>query len=112
MVSPIISRPIYKIKPPKEDPPEKDPDEGDDENKIPDNVFEEFKVLCALKLGDGILIEIQDGSAMDSPINRQNEIESNKQLLAEESVSSDPSIQKFLNKFGSNIKEGSIKPIN
>ena len=85
---------------------------NDDENKIPDNVFEEFKVLCALKLGDGILIEIQDGSAMDSPINRQNEIESNKQLLAEESVSSDPSIQKFLNKFGSNIKEGSIKPIN
>ena len=85
---------------------------NDDENKIPDNVFEEFKVLCALKLGDGILIEIQEGSAMDSPINRQNEIESNKQLLAEESVSSDPSIQKFLNKFGSNIKEGSIKPIN
>ena len=85
---------------------------NDDENKIPDNVFEEFKVLCALKLGDGILIEIENGSAIDSPINRQNEIESNKQLLAEESVSSDPSIQKFLNKFGSNIKEGSIKPIN
>ena len=57
-------------------------------------------------------IRDRNGTAMNSPINRQNEIESNKQLLAEESVSSDPSIQKFLNKFGSNIKEGSIKPIN
>ena len=61
-------------------------------------------------LGDKLSIEVQLGKGNVSPINKQTEIESEKQLKAEESVSSDPSIQNFLKKFDAKIKDGSIKP--
>ena len=61
-------------------------------------------------LGDKLSIEVKLGNGSVSPINKQKEIQSEKQLKAEESVSSDPSIQNFLKKFDANIKDGSIKP--
>ena len=38
--------------------------------------------------------------------------ETDRQLKAEKEILSDPSIQKFLDKYDGNIKDGSIKPIN
>ena len=61
-------------------------------------------------LGDKLSIEVKLGNGSVSPINKQKEIQSEKQLKAEESVSSDPSIQNFLKKFDASIKDGSIKP--
>jgi len=83
---------------------------NEEEINIPENVFAEFKTVCIPILGDKLSIEVQLGKGSISPINKQNEIESEKQLKAEESVSSDPSIQNFLKKFDANIKDGSIKP--
>ena len=83
---------------------------NEEEINIPENVFAEFKTICMKTLGDKLSIEVQLGKGSISPINKQNEIESEKQLKAEESVSSDPSIQNFLKKFDANIKDGSIKP--
>ena len=57
-------------------------------------------------------IEVEIGKAEKSPIDFQNEIESDKKIEAEKDILSDPSIQKFLDKFNGNIKEGSIKPKN
>jgi hypothetical protein len=83
---------------------------NEEEINIPENVFAEFKTICMTILGDKLSIEVQLGKGSISPISKQNEIESEKQLRAEESVSSDPSIQNFLKKFDANIKDGSIKP--
>jgi hypothetical protein len=83
---------------------------NEEEINIPENVFAEFKTICMTILGDKLSIEVQLGKGNVSPINKQNEIQSEKQLKAEESVSSDPSIQNFLKKFDANIKDGSIKP--
>jgi DNA polymerase-3 subunit gamma/tau len=84
---------------------------NEEEINIPENVFAEFKTICMPILGNKLSIEVQLGEGSISPISKQNEIESEKQLIAEESVSSDPSIQNFLKKFDANIKDGSIKPI-
>jgi len=83
---------------------------NEEEINIPENVFAEFKTICMKTLGDKLSIEVQLGKGNVSPINKQTEIESEKQLKAEESVSSDPSIQNFLKKFDAKIKDGSIKP--
>jgi DNA polymerase-3 subunit gamma/tau len=64
------------------------------------------------KLGKEISIEVEQGNADTSPFQRQNEIESDKQKKAEESISSDASIQKFLKKFDGKLKDGSIKPLD
>ena len=50
--------------------------------------------------------------ASKSPIHVKEKQESDRQSKAEKDVLSDPSIQKFLDKFDGNIKDGSIKPIN
>ena len=83
---------------------------NDEEINIPENVFAEFKTICMTILGDKLSIEVKLGNGNVSPIIKQTEIESKKQLKAEESVSSDPSIQNFLKKFDAKIKDGSIKP--
>ena len=83
---------------------------NEEEINIPENVFAEFKTICMTILGDKLSIEVKLGNGSVSPINKQKEIQSEKQLKAEESVSSDPSIQNFLKKFDASIKDGSIKP--
>ncbi len=84
----------------------------DDQNKIPENVFAEFKSVCMSKLDKKLSIEIEQGNTDTSPFQRRNEIESDKQKKAEESISSDASIQKFLKKFDGKLKDGSVKPID
>ena len=84
----------------------------DDQYKIPENVFAEFKSVCISRLGKELSIEVELGNAGISPIQRQNEIESDKQKKAEESISSDASIQKFLKKFDGKLKDGSVKPLD
>jgi DNA polymerase-3 subunit gamma/tau len=84
----------------------------DDQYKIPENVFAEFKSVCVSRLGKELSIEVELGNAGISPIQRQNEIESDKQKKAEESISSDASIQKFLKKFDGKLKDGSVKPLD
>ena len=85
---------------------------SDKTNKIPENVFKEFKKVLSEKIGKDLSIEVEIGKAEKSPIDFQNEIESDKKIEAEKDILSDPSIQKFLDKFNGNIKEGSIKPKN
>ena len=84
----------------------------DDQYKIPENVFAEFKSVCISRLGKELSIEVELGNTGISPIQRQNEIESDKQKKAEESISSDASIQKFLKKFDGKLKDGSVKPLD
>ncbi|NCX10428.1 MAG: DNA polymerase III subunit gamma/tau [Proteobacteria bacterium] len=85
---------------------------SDKTNKIPENVFKEFEKVLSEKIGKDLSIEVEIGKAEKSPIDFQNEIESDKKIEAEKDILSDPSIQKFLDKFNGNIKEGSIKPKN
>jgi hypothetical protein len=59
-----------------------------------------------------ISIEIKNGNPSKSPIHQKEKQETDRQLKAEKEVLSDPSIQKFLDKYDGNIKDGSIKPVN
>ena len=59
-----------------------------------------------------ISIEIKNGNPSKSPIYQKEKQETDRQLKAEKEILSDPSIQKFLDKYDGNIKDGSIKPIN
>ena len=62
--------------------------------------------------GFEIAVNIKHGDNNNSPLNHKKKIESERQLKAEKDVLSDPSIQKFLDKYDGNIKDGSIKPVN
>ena len=83
-----------------------------EENKIPENVHMEFKSACEEYFKKTISIEVRHGIASKSPIHVKEKQESDRQSKAEKDILSDPSIQKFLDKFDGNIKDGSIKPIN
>ena len=85
---------------------------SNEDNKIPENVYKEFKSACEDYLKKTISIEIKNGNASESPILQKEKQEADRQLRAEKEVLSDPSIQKFLDKYDGNIKDGSIKPIN
>ncbi len=85
---------------------------SNEDNKIPENVYKEFKSACEDYLKKTISIEIKNGNASESPIVQKEKQETDRQLRAEKEVLSDPSIQKFLDKYDGNIKDGSIKPIN
>jgi DNA polymerase-3 subunit gamma/tau len=85
---------------------------GADKNSIPENVFKEFQTVLNEYFSSNIKIEIKLGNNNDSPLNKIKKTESDRQSKAEKDVLSDPSIQKFLNKYDGNIKDGSIKPIN
>ena len=85
---------------------------SNEDNKIPENVYKEFKSACEDYLKKTISIEIKNGNASESPILQKEKQETDRQLRAENEVLSDPSIQKFLDKHDGNIKDGSIKPIN
>jgi len=85
---------------------------SNEDNKIPENVYKEFKSACEDYLKKTISIEIKNGNASESPILQKEKQETDRQLRAEKEVLSDPSIQKFLDKYDGNIKDGSIKPIN
>ncbi|MDC0392161.1 DNA polymerase III subunit gamma/tau [Gammaproteobacteria bacterium] len=85
---------------------------SNEDNKIPENVYKEFKSACEDYLKKTISIEIKNGNASESPILQKEKQETDRQLRAEKEVLSDPSIQKFLDKHDGNIKDGSIKPIN
>ena len=82
------------------------------DNKIPENVYKEFKLACEDYFKKTILIEIKNGNPSKSPIHQKEKQENDRQLKAEKEILSDPSIQKFLDKYDGNIKDGSIKPIN
>ena len=82
------------------------------DNKIPENVHKEFKLACEDYLKKTISIEIKNGNPLKSPIHQKEKQEIDRQLKAEKEILSDPSIQKFLDKYDGNIKDGSIKPIN
>ena len=82
------------------------------DNKIPENVHKEFKLACEDYFKKTILIEIKNGNPSKSPIHQKEKQETDRQLKAEKEILSDPSIQKFLDKYDGNIKDGSIKPIN
>ena len=82
------------------------------DNKIPENVHKEFKLACEDYLKKTILIEIKNGNPLKTPIHQKEKQETDRQLKAEKEILSDPSIQKFLDKYDGNIKDGSIKPIN
>ena len=82
------------------------------DNKIPENVHKEFKLACEDYLKKTISIEIKNGNPSKSPIHQKEKQETDRQLKAEKEILSDPSIQKFLDKYDGNIKDGSIKPIN
>ena len=82
------------------------------DNKIPENVHKEFKLACEDYFKKTISIEIKNGNPSKSPIHQKEKQETNRQLKAEKEILSDPSIQKFLDKYDGNIKDGSIKPIN
>ena len=85
---------------------------SNEDNKIPENVYKEFKSACEDYLKKTISIEIKNGNASESPILQKEKQETDRQLRAKNEVLSDPSIQKFLDKHDGNIKDGSIKPIN
>jgi DNA polymerase-3 subunit gamma/tau len=82
------------------------------DNKIPENVHKEFKLACEDYFKKTISIEIKNGNPLKSPIHQKEKQETDRQLKAEKEILSDPSIQKFLDKYDGNIKDGSIKPIN
>ena len=82
------------------------------DNKIPENVHKEFKLACEDYFKKTILIEIKNGNPLKTPIHQKEKQETDRQLKAEKEILSDPSIQKFLDKYDGNIKDGSIKPIN
>ena len=82
------------------------------DNKIPENVHKEFKLACEDYFKKTISIEIKNGNPSKSPIHQKEKQETDRQLRAENEVLSDPSIQKFLDKYDGNIKDGSIKPVN
>jgi DNA polymerase-3 subunit gamma/tau len=83
----------------------------DEENKIPDNIFSEFKLACMSILGDDLDIKVEHGHADSSPLGIKDIEAANKQTIAEENITQDASIQNFLKKFDGSIKDGSIKPI-
>jgi hypothetical protein len=83
----------------------------DEENKIPDNIFSEFKSACMSILGDDLDIKVEHGHTDSSPLGIKDIEAANKQTIAEESITQDASIQNFLKKFDGSIKDGSIKPI-
>ena len=83
----------------------------DEENKIPDNIFSEFKSACMSILGDDLDIKVEHGHADSSPLGIKDIEAANKQTIAEENITQDASIQNFLKKFDGSIKDGSIKPI-
>ena len=82
------------------------------DNKIPENVHKEFKLACEDYFKKTISIEIKNGNPSKSPIHQKEKQETDRQLKAEKEILSDPSIQKFLDKYDGNIKDGSIKPVN
>ncbi|MDC1100279.1 DNA polymerase III subunit gamma/tau [Gammaproteobacteria bacterium] len=82
------------------------------DNKIPENVHKEFKLACEDYFKKTISIEIKNGNPSKSPIHQKEKHETDRQLKAEKEILSDPSIQKFLDKYDGNIKDGSIKPVN
>ena len=82
------------------------------DKKIPENVHKEFKLACEDYFKKTISIEIKNGNPSKSPIHQKEKQETDRQLKAEKEILSDPSIQKFLDKYDGNIKDGSIKPIN
>ena len=82
-----------------------------EENKIPDNIFSEFKSACMSILGDDFDIKVEHGHADSSPLGIKDIEAANKQTIAEENITQDASIQNFLKKFDGSIKDGSIKPI-
>ena len=82
------------------------------DNKISENVHKEFKLACEDYFKKTISIEIKNGNPSKSPIHQKEKQETDRQLKAEKEILSDPSIQKFLDKYDGNIKDGSIKPIN
>ena len=84
----------------------------DEENNIPENVFKEFQTVLNEYYGFEISVEIKQGDNNNSPLNHKKKIESDRQSKAEKDVLSDPSIQKFLDRYDGNIKDGSIKPVN
>ena len=84
----------------------------EEENNIPENVFKEFQTALNVYYGYEIEVEIKQGDNNNSPLNHKKKIESDRQSKAEKDVLSDPSIQKFLDKYDGNIKDGSIKPVN
>ena len=86
--------------------------QSDEENKIPENVFKEFQTILNAYFGFEIAVEIQQGDNNNSPTNHKKKIESERHSKAEKDVLSDPSIQKFLDKYDGKIKDGSIKPVN
>ena len=83
----------------------------DEKNKIPDNIFSEFKSACMSILGDDLDIKVEHGHADSSPLGIKDIEAANKQTIAEENITQDASIQNFLKKFDGSIKDGSIKPI-
>ena len=83
----------------------------DEENKIPDNIFSEFKLACMSILGDDLDIKVEHGHVDSSPLGIKDNEAANKQTIAEENITQDASIQNFLKKFDGSIKDGSIKPI-
>jgi DNA polymerase-3 subunit gamma/tau len=85
---------------------------SNEDNKIPENVYKEFKSACEDFFKKTISIEIKNGNTSESPIHQKEKQETDRQLSAEKEVLSDPSIQKFLDKYNGNIKDGSIKPVN
>jgi hypothetical protein len=82
------------------------------DNKIPENVHKEFKLAFEDYFKKTISIEIKNGNPLKSPIHQKEKQETDRQLKAEKEILSDPSIQKFLDKYDGNIKDGSIKPVN
>ena len=82
------------------------------DNKIPENVHKEFKLACEDYFKKTISIEIKNGNPSKSPIHQKEKHKTDRQLKAEKEILSDPSIQKFLDKYDGNIKDGSIKPVN
>ena len=84
----------------------------EEESNIPENVFKEFQTVLNAYYGYEIEVEIKQGDNNNSPLNHKKKIESDRQSKAEKDVLSDPSIQKFLDKYDGNIKDGSIKPVN
>ena len=74
--------------------------------------LENFKTVLNAYFGYEIAVEIKQGDNNNSPINYKKKIESDRQSRAEKNVLSDPSIQKFLEKYDGNIRDGSIKPVN
>ena len=85
---------------------------ADEKNLIPENVSKEFQTVLNSYFGFDIVIEIIKGDSHDSPLDYKKKVESDRQSVAEKNILSDPSIQKFLDKHDSSIKDGSIKPVN